>query len=119
MGTTIEMMDILYAIHMRTDLNHAGRDVLVVIPGLRPNVYANWSYLDHVKDGDDTVVTFAGVRYHIWDDFHDYTGRRNNKEDIKEHLNKYQSWFYEKNEKTVDGYYHFRCTIYWKAMEVE
>lgn len=119
MGTTIEMMDILYAIQMRTDLNHAGRNIRVVIPRLSPNVYADWSYLGPYKDGDDTIVTFAGVTYYIWDDFHDYKGRRNNKEDIAEYLSKYQSWFYEKNEKTIDGYNHFRCTIYWKSMEEE
>ena len=119
MDTSIKITDILYGIRMRTDLNHAGIDVRVVIPCLWPNVYADWRYLDPYKDGDDTIVTFAGVTYYIWDDFHDYKGRRNNKEDIAEYLSKYQSWLYEKNEKTIDGNRYFRCKIYWKAMEGE
>lgn len=122
--TTIKMIDILQMVILKTDLKHTGKDVQVVIPMLRKstkrsNVEVDWGYLEPVKEGNDTVVEFTGVRYHIWDDFHDYAGRYNNKEDIKEHLNKYQSWFYEKNEKTIDGSHHFGCIIYWKAMEVE
>lgn len=119
MDRTINMTAILYGIRMRTDLNHAVTDVRVVIPSLGPNVYADWRYLDPYKDGDDTIVTFAGVTYYIWDDFRDYKGRRNNKEDAAEYLSKYQSWLYEKNDKKINGERHFGCTIYWKAMEVE
>lgn len=122
MDTVIKMIDILQMILLKTDVEHTGKDVRVVITMLhkstkRSNVEVDWSYLEPVKEGNDTVVEFAGVRYHIWDDFHDYTGRYNNKEDITEHLSKYQSWFYEKYEKTVDGSHHFGCTVYWKAME--
>ena len=123
MDTVIKMIDILQMVILKTDIEHTGKDVQVVIPMLRKstkrsNVEVDWGHLEHVKEGNDTVVEFAGVRYHIWDDFHDYTGRYNNKEDIMEHLSKYQKLFYEKYEKTIDGSYHFGCTVYWKAMEV-
>lgn len=122
MDTVIKMIDILQMVILKTDVGHTGKDVQVVIPMLRKstkrsNVEVDWSYLEPAKEGNDTVVEFAGVRYHIWDDFHDYTGRYNNKEDIAEHLSKYQSCFYEKNEKTIDGSHNFRCTVSWKAME--
>lgn len=123
MDTVIKMIDILQMVILKTDARHVGKDVQVVIPMLRKstkrsNVEVDWGHLEPVKEGNDTVVEFAGVRYHIWDDFHDYTGRYNNREDIAEHLNKYQSCFYEKEYSTQNGHHFFRCTVSWKAMEV-
>lgn len=122
MVTVIKMVDILQTIMLKTDLEHVGKDVRVIIPALykstkRPNVGVDWGYLTPVRDGKETVVKFAGVRYHIWDDYYDYSG--NGKEDRTRYLAEYQLWFYEKKINTPNGCGQFKCSVRWKPLVKE
>ncbi len=93
---------------LKTRTNEIGKDYTVIVPMLKREL--NGSVFPIILNR----YTIHGL---IYDDFYDYKGKKNDREAIKAHLDKYAQSIIsiDKKIKTNNGEVlsHMECKIYW------
>lgn len=69
-----------------------------------------------LKPGADgiRVIGFMDHDFHVLTDFHDYKGRKNNRQDISEHLKRYKSISVHSGHRSLDTGGYMNYMVYYK-----
>ena len=98
---------------------HEAKELEIVIPSLNSKGSLDIS-MDYTSINMCSKLIKSGINVHKLNDFHDYTGEKNDKDAIAEHLSRYNTLSIKKEYDKYEGVHHsISILIYYKITNAE